>query len=59
MSVIERTIQVSFQHRVYFTRASVFGLDNPLLKEVLGGTSTSRPKAFVVVDESCTARNRA
>ena len=34
MSCIERTIQVTYRHRVYFTRG-VFGADNDLLKQVL------------------------
>jgi 3-dehydroquinate synthase len=52
MSSIERTIEISFKHRVYFTR-DVFGSSNPLLKEVLrdGGNSLT-PKVLVVVDES-------
>ena len=37
MALIERTISIAFQHRVYFTRNS-FGLGNPLLKEVLAGS---------------------
>src|SRR5436309_2091266 len=52
MSPIERTIQVSFQQKVYFTR-HVFDLSNPLLKDVLlDGQSGDTPKALVVVDES-------
>jgi 3-dehydroquinate synthase len=52
MSLIERKIEISFNHRVFFTR-DVFGLDNPLLKDLLTHGNTSRkPKALVVVDES-------
>jgi len=52
MSLIERTIQIGFQQRVYFTR-NVFGVSNPLLKDVLsGGNDHSVSKALVVVDES-------
>src|SRR5256885_2091725 len=36
MALIERTISITFQHRVFFTR-NVFGLGNPLLKDVLAG----------------------
>ena len=49
--LIERTIQISFQHRVYFTR-DAFGLENPLLKQVLQpGPEEGALKALVVVDE--------
>ena len=51
MSVIERTISISFRHRVYFTR-NVFGLGNAVLKDVLTGEHGQSPKVFVVVDES-------
>jgi hypothetical protein len=52
MSLIERTIQVSFKQRVFFTR-DVFGLNNPLLKDVLhNGESKQAPKVLVVLDES-------
>src|SRR5262245_22551445 len=52
MTVIERTIQVSFSHRVYFTR-NVFGGANPLLNEVLTGGENGLPrKALLVLDES-------
>jgi 3-dehydroquinate synthase len=52
MSSIERTIDISFKHRVYFTR-DVFGGANPLLKEVLLDRGSSlTPKVLVVVDES-------
>jgi 3-dehydroquinate synthase len=52
MSVIERTIQVSFQHRVHFTQ-NVFNPANLLLKEVLQN-DRPRPnrKALVVIDEA-------
>lgn len=49
--LIERTIQISLQHRVFFTR-DVFSLENPLLKEVLQpGPEDPVLKALVVLDE--------
>lgn len=52
MSCIERTIQVSYRHRVYFTRG-VFGAGNDLLKQVLAlEKSSAVVKALVVVDET-------
>src|SRR4051812_35653545 len=52
MSCIERNIQVSYRHRVYFTR-DVFGSANDLLKQVLTlEASHSVAKALVVVDET-------
>ena len=51
MSLIERTISISFQHRVYFAK-NVFALGNPLLKEILAGTGGQVPKVLVVLDES-------
>jgi 3-dehydroquinate synthase len=52
MPSIERTIQLSFRHRVYFTH-DVFGLDNPLLKEILMDRQAGLPpRAIVVLDES-------
>ena len=52
MSLIERTIQIGFQQRVYFTR-NVFAVSNPLLKEVLSaGGEHPVSQALVVVDES-------
>ena len=52
MSLIERTIQVSYQHRVYFTRG-VFGPANLLLKEMLlHPPAAQKPKVLVVLDES-------
>jgi 3-dehydroquinate synthase len=52
MSVIECTIQVSFPHRVFFTR-HVFDPGNPLLREIIIGDHAGPPrKALVVVDES-------
>ena len=50
MSSIQRTISVSFEHRVYFTRG-VFGPANSLLQSVLADPSRV-PKALVVLDES-------
>ena len=52
MACIERNIQVSYRHRVYFTR-DVFGPANDLLKQVLTlEASHSVAKALVVVDET-------
>ncbi|HEY0456459.1 MAG TPA: 3-dehydroquinate synthase [Verrucomicrobiae bacterium] len=52
MSLIERTIQLTFKQRVFFTR-EVFGLTNPLLKEVLlNGEGKPGARALVVMDES-------
>ena len=51
MSLIERTITISFQHRVHFTK-NVFGLGNSMLKEVLTGEHGQVPKVLVVLDES-------
>ena len=52
MSIIERTIQISFKQRVFFTR-DVFGLANPLLKEMLLNSEAKRfPKALIVLDDS-------
>lgn len=52
MSVIERSIQVGYQLRVYFTQAA-FDPANLVLKAVLSGAESNRPhKALVVLDES-------
>jgi 3-dehydroquinate synthase len=51
MSAISRTIRISFEQRVFFTN-NVFGLANPLLKEVLEGETNTVPKVLVVLDES-------
>src|SRR5256885_16767266 len=51
MSVIERTIQVSFRHRVCFTRR-VFDAANPVLKQVLDGAESKEHRILVVLDES-------
>jgi 3-dehydroquinate synthase len=52
MSSIERTIQVSYRHRVYFTRG-VFDAGNELLKQVLAlEKSNSSIRALVVIDET-------
>ena len=49
---IERTIQVSFQQRVFFTR-DVFDPSNPLLKDVLCSQNDRQlPKVLIVLDES-------
>lgn len=55
MPTIERTIQVGFLHRVYFTR-NVFAPANPLLKDVLHHNENGeRHQALVVLDESLNA----
>jgi 3-dehydroquinate synthase len=51
VSLIQRTIKVSFEHRVHFTH-NVFAPDNSLLKNVLAEGSASRVKALVVLDEA-------
>ena len=52
MSLIERTIRVSYRHRVFFTDG-VFGPGNALLKDVLtDGQPGRRRKALVTLDES-------
>src|ERR1041384_1037240 len=52
MSLIERTIQVNYRHRVFFTQ-SVFQAGNPLLREVLADGSPASPcKVLMVLDES-------
>jgi 3-dehydroquinate synthase len=51
MSYIERTIQVSYRHRVYFTR-NVFSPANDLLRQVLTlEKSNAVAKTLVVIDE--------
>lgn len=55
MSSLERTITVSFPHRVYFTRG-VFDHGNPLLLEVLaGGRASAGVKVLLVLDEALAA----
>lgn len=51
MAVIERTITVSFPHRIHFTR-NVFGMANNVLKDVLTGETGHAPKVLVFLDES-------
>jgi 3-dehydroquinate synthase len=52
MSVIERSIQVGYQLRVYFTQAA-FDPDNLVLQAVLAGAESNPPhKVLVVLDES-------
>ena len=52
MPYIERNIQVSYRHRVHFTRG-VFAAENPLFHQVLGTEKTNAvAKALVVVDET-------
>jgi 3-dehydroquinate synthase len=51
MSCIERTIQVSYRHRVFFTR-QVFSPENDVLKQVLAAEKAEgKAKVLVVVDE--------
>jgi 3-dehydroquinate synthase len=59
MPCIERTISVSWRHRVYFTRG-VFGNGNDLLKQVLAlDKSNAIAKALVVVDETLSEKQPA
>ena len=59
MSVIERTIHVSWRHRVFFTRG-VFDRANPLLKEVLAdGRDGQLCKVLIVADEALAAAQPA
>jgi 3-dehydroquinate synthase len=52
MPVIERTIEVRYAHRVFFTDG-VFDAQNPLLGETLAGAGAQRiPRVLVVMDES-------
>ncbi len=52
MTSIERTIQVSWRHRVFFT-THVFTPANPLLRDVLANGEDKEPrKTLVVLDES-------
>src|SRR5712671_5444131 len=58
MSCIERTIEISFKHRVFFTR-DVFGASNPLLRDLLSNQRSSVvPRVLVVVDESLNSAQR-
>jgi 3-dehydroquinate synthase len=48
---VERTITVSFAHRIHFTRA-VFARENPLLAKLLSSPTARRTaKALVVIDQ--------
>src|SRR6201993_4941536 len=52
MSVIERSIQVGYQLRVYFTQ-KIFAPANPLLREIMASESGRRTRGvLVVLDES-------
>ncbi len=52
MTAIERTIQVTFQQRVFFTQ-HVFAAANPVLKDVLAaGDESQVRRALLVLDES-------
>jgi len=50
MPAIERTIRVSYRHRVHFT-SRVFDPVNPLLRDVLSGEVRTPSRALVVLDE--------
>jgi 3-dehydroquinate synthase len=55
MQLCERTIQVSYQHRVYFTE-DVFAAANPLLGRVLAGEELRLPrKTLVTMDAGLAA----
>jgi 3-dehydroquinate synthase len=54
VSSIQRTIKVSFEHRVHFTH-HLFAPDNSLLKNVLAPESGHCVKALVIVDEALSA----
>src|SRR6266511_5798555 len=52
MAAIERTIQVSYRHRVFFTRRA-FDRGNRVLRDVLADGEPREPQnVFVVLDES-------
>jgi 3-dehydroquinate synthase len=57
MSAIERSIQVGYQLRVFFTR-KVFALANPLLREILLDEHCARAHAVLVVLDESLARAR-
>jgi 3-dehydroquinate synthase len=58
MSVIERSIQVGFRHRVFFTR-NIFDRANATLKDVLAGEERREVhRALVVLDESLAVAQR-
>lgn len=51
-TVIQRTIQVSYRHQVFFTR-DVFGRRSGVLRDVLlDGNPSSRRKVIIIVDEA-------
>lgn len=51
MKPLQRTIEVAFEHRVFFTE-HLFAPDNPLLAGILSGHSHApSPKVVVVMDE--------
>src|SRR5277367_4005839 len=54
MSVIQRSIQVGWQLRVFFTE-DVFALANPVLKDTL---ADSAPKKVIVVLEDALAQSQ-
>jgi 3-dehydroquinate synthase len=50
MALIERTIDLRFRHRLYFTRG-IFRASNPLLAELTASGST-HGKALIILDET-------
>ncbi len=57
MSAIERSIQVAYELRVYFTHG-VFAPGNPLLGEVLSRDAAGRPRRILAVLDESLARAR-
>ena len=56
MDIIERTIQVTWQHRVLFTD-HVFAMTNPTLRDILSRAEEGSPRrALIVLDESLAAQ---
>ncbi len=51
-TLIQRTVQVSFRHQIFFTRG-LFQRRNPLLRDIMAdGNPSARRKVLVVVDEA-------
>lgn len=51
-TLIQRTVQVSFRHQIFFTRG-LFLKRNPLLRDILAdGNPSARRKVLVVLDEA-------
>ncbi len=51
MTLIQRTISLQFEHRIFFTK-NVFSLGNVVLRDALAGRAGHAPKVLVVLDES-------